>query len=177
VTPTPAAAAGGLAAPGPVLVIGEGYVEPLRSLLARFGLGLDCVASGLPIPGSYWGEPEAGLVGRTIWARADTPVHSVLHEACHVLCMDGGRRRLLKRDAGGDYDEENAVCCLQILLSAELAGVGAERLMRDMDAWGYTFRLGSARAWYAEEGGEARGWLIRHGLLDARGRLTGRERA
>ncbi|HXQ30533.1 MAG TPA: hypothetical protein VN790_01030 [Steroidobacteraceae bacterium] len=174
---TPAAEPGELAGPGPVLAIGEGYTAELRALLGRFAVELKLVPRGVPIPGSYWGEPEAGVVAGTIWAREDTPVHSVLHEACHVLCMDGGRRMALTRDAGGDFDEENAVCCLQILLAAELPGIGAERLMRDMDAWGYTFRLGSARAWYAREAADARGWLMRHGLLDTRGRLTGRRRA
>ena len=168
---------GGLAAPGAVLAIGEGYTSQIRSLLGSFGLKLECVPRGMPIPGSYWGEPEAGLLAGAVWVREDTPVHSVLHEACHVLSMDGSRRVALERDAGGDFDEENAVCCLQILLATELAGVGAERLMRDMDAWGYTFRLGSAGAWYAHEADDARAWLMRHGLLDTRGRLTGRARA
>ena len=76
------------------------------------------------IPGSYWGESEAGLIGNRIYFRPDTPLHSVLHEACHFICMDDARRTQLERDAGGDYDEENAVCYLQILLADELAGIG-----------------------------------------------------
>jgi len=128
------------------------------------------VDSDEPIPGSYWGEPEAGLLGSTVVIRTDTPVHSALHEACHSICMGSERRTHLHTDAGGDDLEECAVCCLQILLADELPGVGRERLMDDMDAWGYSFRLGSTRAWWEQEAGEAREWLEVHGLLDETGR-------
>lgn len=161
---------------GGVLEIGSGHAGAVRALLARYDLTLECVADAAPIPFSYWGEPEAGLEVRRVWVRADTPVHSALHEACHVLCMDGARRGALERDAGGDFDEENAVCCLQILLADELPGVGAARLLDDMDRWGYTFRLGSARRWFEAEAHEARAWLVREGLVDAAGRLTFRAR-
>ena len=159
------------AAPAAVLTLGAGFFAPLATLLGRYGLELSRVAAAEEIPGSYWGAPEAGLRGAIVWARDDTPVHSALHEACHAICMGEARRAALERDAGGDFEEENAVCCLQILLATELAGVGATRLMQDMDAWGYTFRLGSAAAWYASEADDARGWLARRGLVDASGRL------
>ena len=71
------------------------------------------------------------------------------------------------RDAGGDDLEEAAVCYLQIVLADEIDGVGRERLMRDMDAWGYSFRLGSTRAWFQEDAEDAAGWLQQHGLIDA----------
>jgi hypothetical protein len=158
---------------GEVLRAGEGHARALETLLARLGLAAARVDAGAQIPGSYWGEPEAGLAAGRVWYRHDTPVHSVLHEACHALCMDAGRRAGLERDAGGDSDEENAVCCLQILLADELPAVGAARMMSDMDAWGYTFRLGSARDWYEQEAAAARAWLRRHGLLDTEGRPTG----
>jgi hypothetical protein len=160
-----------------VLVLGGELTAALGELLARYGLTLGRVADGAAIPFSYWGEPEAGLERRRVWVRADTPLHSALHEACHALCMDGARRAALERDAGGDFDEENAVCCLQILLADELRGVGAARLMDDMDRWGYTFRLGSARRWFESEAGEARAWLVREGLLDGAGRLVFKARA
>jgi hypothetical protein len=147
-----------------VLRVSDGHVAALRALLADFGLELVEVPAGAPIPGSYWGESEAGLLGAQVHVRPDTPVHSALHEACHAICMDDARRAALATDAGGDFDEEKAVCCLQILLADRLPGVGRERLMADMDAWGYTFRLGSARAWFEKDADDARAWLARRGL-------------
>lgn len=144
----------------------------LRSLLARFGLEFQDCAADDPVPGSHWGEPEAGLVGTQLFARPDTPLHSILHEACHFICMDPGRRATLHTDAGGDYAEEDAVCCLQILLAEQVPGFGRERMLADMDAWGYSFRLGSARAWFETDAQEARLWLHNHGLTDGAGRLT-----
>jgi hypothetical protein len=143
---------------------------PLARLLERYGMSLEKTPADATIPGSFWGDEEAGLVGNRLLARADTPLHSVLHEACHYVCMDAGRRAGLDTDAGGDYDEENGVCYLQILLADELPGLGRNRMMRDMDAWGYSFRLGSARAWFENDAGDAREWLTRHGLLDHAGR-------
>jgi hypothetical protein len=141
----------------------------LRALLSRYGLDLVEVAPGQPIPGSYWGESEAGIIGRRVYARADTPVHSLLHEACHVICMDGGRRERLHTDAGGDFAEEDAVCYLQLVLADHLEDIGWEALCADMDAWGYTFRLGSACAWFLHDAEDARSWLVREGLLMATG--------
>ena len=69
----------------------------------------------------------------------DTPVHSVLHEAVHVICASPERRATLCRDAGSNDLEEAAVCYLQVLLADYVAGVGRDRLMRDMDHWGYSF--------------------------------------
>jgi hypothetical protein len=85
--------------------------------------------------------------------------------------MDAPRRATLLRDAGGDHAEENAVCCSANSSAAALPGVGAERLMTDMDAWGYTFRLGSARAWFERESDDARAWLRARGVIDAADRL------
>ena len=45
----------------------------LRDLLTRYALELRWVADGEAIPGSYWGAPEAGLVGRGGHARAAHP--------------------------------------------------------------------------------------------------------
>lgn len=136
----------------------------LRHLLARYGLRLEVVADGDSIPGSYWGEPEAGLIEATVYARADTPLHSVLHETAHVVCMDTDRRARLHTDAGGEYAEEDAVCYLQIVLAQSL-GIGASQICADMDAWGYTFRLGSAYVWFTGDAADARAWLLRHGIL------------
>ena len=154
----------------------ETTVTQLIGLLTRYGLMLERVADDTPIPGSYWGESEAGLVGQVIYVRADTPVHSALHEACHVLCMDATRRAALHTDAGGDYAEEDAVCFLQITLAGHI-GLSTEAICADMDAWGYTFRLGSAQAWYTQDAGDARAWLVYHGLLLESGAPTWQLRA
>ena len=143
---------------------------PLARLLARYGMRFEQTAADAPIPGSFWGDEEAGLVGDRLLARADTPIHSVLHEACHYVCMDDERRAGLDTDAGGDYEEENGVCYLQILLADEIPGFGRDRMMRDMDAWGYTFRLGSARAWFDGDSEDALAWLRHHGILDESGK-------
>ena len=149
----------------------------LELLLDRYGLELTLVAPDEVIPGSYWGEREAGLIGSKLYARLDTPLHSVLHEGAHFMCMTPERRMGLDTDAGGDDAEENGVCYLQILLADVLPNVGRERMCRDMDEWGYTFRLGSAGAWFAADAEDARRWLIDHDLIDAEGRITYRCRA
>jgi hypothetical protein len=148
----------------------------LAVVLSRYGLALALTAPGEVIPGSYWGESEAGLQGDRLYARLDTPVHSVLHEASHYICMTPERRSGLDRDAGGDDPEECGVCYLQVLLANELRGVGSQRLMSDMDAWGYSFRLGNTRAWFESDAEDARTWLVHHGVIDSNSRLTGRLR-
>ena len=151
----------------------ESHLAALIQLLARYRLEPVAIEPGSTIPGSYWGESEAGLIGNRIYFRSDTPLHSVLHEACHFICMDDSRRRQLERDAGGDYDEENAVCYLQILLAGEIAGMSPQQMCSDMDAWGYTFRLGSASAWFERDADDARRWLLAHRIIDESGRVTG----
>ena len=147
----------------------------LEEVFGRFGLTVCRVADGEPIPGSYWGEPEAGLRGMAeegrLFVRGDTPVQSALHEGCHWILMDDARRRHLDTDAGGEDAEECAVCYLQILLAEHLPGVGRERLCRDMDAWGYSFRLGSTRAWFEEDAADARAWLVAAGMLTEAGEI------
>ena len=136
----------------------------VAALLDEFGLSLVQVPVDESIPGSYWGDDEAGLIDNRVYVRPDTPLHSILHESCHYICMDAPRRATLHTDAGGDYDEENAVCYLQIVLAEELPDVGAERMQRDMDRWGYTFRLGSARAWFERDAEDAREALKSRGI-------------
>jgi len=136
------------------------------TLLARHGLALERVADGVPIPGSFWGEPEAGVIGEKVYARGDTPVHSLLHEACHLIVAAPERRAHIHTDASDSQAEEDACCYLQIVLADALPGAGSARLMEDMDAWGYTFRLGSARAWFEHDAEDARAWLVQRGLLE-----------
>jgi len=140
----------------------------LARLLAEFGLILSHCPDNEPIPHSYWGEQEAGLKDNHLYARDDTPVHSILHEACHFICLDPARRRGLDTNAGSDEAEENAVCYLQILLADEIEGFGRERMFTDMDTWGYSFRLGSSMAWFEHDADDALCWLISHNLLDSR---------
>ena len=136
-----------------------------ETLLHRYGLKLVRIADDAAIPGSYWGEPEAGIIATTVYARADTPVHSLLHEACHLIVAPAEKRASIHTDASESQAEEDAACYLQILLADELPGVGSARLMADMDAWGYTFRLGSTRAWFERDAEDARAWLAERGLL------------
>jgi len=147
-------------------------VPAIERLLAAYGLELVALPVATEIPASYWGAPEAGIAGRCVFARADTPAHSLLHEMCHYVCMPASRRTALWRDAGGSDDEECAVCYLQVLLADALPGLGRERLLADLDRWGYTFREGSAAAWFAGDGRAARDWLHAERLIDAEDRPT-----
>ncbi len=140
-------------------------------LLAAFGLLLVRVADGEPIPGSYWGECEAGIIGSHVYARSDTPVHSLLHEAGHLIVLPSERRADVHTDATDSIEEEDAVCVLQGLLGDALAGASCERVLADMDAWGYTFRLGSARAYVERDAEDAWTWLQARGLVDANRKL------
>ncbi|RKZ95779.1 MAG: hypothetical protein DRQ40_02845, partial [Gammaproteobacteria bacterium] len=72
----------------------------------------------------------------------------------------------------GDYDEENGVCYLQILLADHIPDVGRNRMMVDMDRWGYTFRLGSAKVWFENDAEDAKLWLIKHNIIDGSQQLT-----
>ena len=155
-----------------VITVNDTGHEVLAALLGRFGLNLVVQQAGENITGSFWGDSEAGVVGRTVFVRPDTPVHSFLHETCHVICMDGVRRDGLVRDAGGDDLEESAVCFLQVLLADYIDGVGRDLLMADMDAWGYSFRLGTTRSWFDNDADDARQFLVSHGLVDASGEPT-----
>ena len=148
-----------------VLRVADLSFAVLESLLREHGLALERVPDDAPIPGSFWGDPEAGLIGSTVYARADTPVHSLLHEACHLIVLPPERRAQVHTNATDSDIEEDATCYLQILLAEALPGVGRERLMADMDAWGYSFRRGSTRAWFEGDAEDAQAWLRARGLL------------
>ncbi len=149
-----------------VLTLADIEVTQATGLLRRYQLNLKLLDHDQAIPGSYWGEPEAGIIGRDVYARPDTPLHSLLHESCHIICMDEQRRYNLHTDAAGEIAEENAVCYLQILLAEQLTDFGQARALQDMDAWGYTFRLGSAQRWFEEDAEDTRQWLRQYGLID-----------
>jgi hypothetical protein len=148
-----------------VLTLADIGFDAAGALLSTHGLGLERVPDGQAIPGSFWGDEEAGLIGCTVYARADTPVHSLLHEACHLIVMPPERRAAVHTDATDSVPEEDAACYLQILLADQLPGVGSDRLMADMDAWGYSFRLGSTRAWFEGDAEDARAFLATRGLV------------
>jgi hypothetical protein len=155
-----------------VLTVGDIPLASLQELLRKYQLMLQIESPERAITGSFWGDSEAGIVANNVYVRRDTPIHSLLHEACHTVCMDEERRSGLDRDAGGDDLEEAAVCYLQILLADEIAGVGRDRLMRDMDEWGYSFRLGSTALWFEKDAEDAAHWLQQKGLLDSAGMPT-----
>ena len=149
-----------------VLRVADTGAEPIVALLRKYGLQLQMTADQESIPGSFWGEPEAGIIGKSVFVRGDTPIHSVLHETCHLICTSGERRDTLHGNAGSDDLEESAVCFLQIVLSDWVPDFGRERMMRDMDAWGYSFRYGSSTVWFSEDAADARSWLVSHGIID-----------
>jgi len=150
---------------GDVLRLASIDLDAARALLARYDLVLALVVDDEPIPGSYWGETEAGVIGHRVYARSDTPVHSLLHEACHLIVAPRDKVATIHTDASDSQAEEDATCYLQIVLGDALPGVGRARIADDMDRWGYTFRLGSARAWFERDAEDARAWLVERGLL------------
>lgn len=152
-----------------VLTCAELPEAALQQLLKPYNLEVVEIAEVETLPGSFWGDPEAGLIANRLYIRSSTPVQSALHEACHYICMDSARRAQLHTNAGGGYDEENGVCYLQILLAECLNGMTSERMMQDMDSWGYSFRLGSTRAWFEGDAEDARDWLLQHQLIDRSG--------
>ena len=129
------------AAPPDVLRVRDLPPGAADALLASHGLQLHFVDDAAPIPGSFWGEPEAG-----------------------VIVLPAERRAQVHTDATDSVIEEDATCCLQIILADDLPGVGRHRLMGDMDAWGYTYRLGSTRAWFEQDADDARAFLKERGL-------------
>ncbi|MFK7995356.1 MAG: hypothetical protein AB8B87_14540 [Granulosicoccus sp.] len=131
----------------------------LADLFSPAGLSIKSVQAEVVIPGSHWGDDEAGLIGYTLYARLDTPVHSVLHEASHWLLMDEQRRKALHTDAKGSAVEEMAVCYLQILISDLIPGMGRDRMLLDMDRWGYSFRVGNTRDWFEQDAEDALAYL------------------
>ena len=153
-----------------MLTLSDIDFDATAALLARYGLALRRVADGEAIPGSYWGECEAGLIGSDVYARGDTPVHSLLHEAAHLIVLPPDRRAAVHTDATDSIEEEDAVCVLQALLGDALPDVGRERVLADMDGWGYTFRLGSARAYFEHDSDSAWRWLHERELADAQAR-------
>jgi len=149
-----------------MLLLADIAFDHACTLLARYGLALQRVADGEAIPGSYWGDSEAGIIASTVYVRDDTPVHSMLHEACHLIVLPPQRRAAVHTDATDSIEEEDAVLVLQTALADVLPGVGRERMYADMDAWGYSFRLGSAKAYVEQDAETSWQWLAERGLIE-----------
>lgn len=149
-----------------VLLAKDCDLVAISKLLKRFSLKLIINSNEAELPGSFWGDNEAGLIQNNLHINPNTPIHSLLHEACHFICMDATRRKQLNTNAGGDYDEENAVCFLQIVLADHIAEMGRAQMLQDMDEWGYSFRLGSAKKWFELDAEDAKQWLIDHQLIN-----------
>lgn len=150
-----------------VIRVSDIDINQARQLLSCFSLQLTVIDDGLAIPGSYWGECEAGLIGASVYVRCDTPAHSLLHEACHLIVLPAEKRAAVHTDATDSVAEEDATCYLQLLLADCIDGFGFARACADMDLWGYTFRLGSARAWFENDAEDARAFLQNAGLIDS----------
>jgi hypothetical protein len=155
-----------------MLTLSDIGFEAPRALLGRYALELVQIESQQAIPGSFWGECEAGVIGNTVYARVDTPVHSLLHEASHLIVLPEQQRMHVHTDATDSVAEENAVCILQALLGDKLPGVGRERIWADMDEWGYTFRLGSAQAYFENDAQDAWAFLQALGLVNQEQQLN-----
>jgi len=54
--------------------------------------------------------------------------------------------------------------------------VGRARLWADMDAWGYSFRLGTTQRWFEQDAEDARAWLLAEQLIDIYDQPTWRVR-
>jgi len=152
------------------------YIQQLKELFSIYNLEIKLIKDNDTIPGSFWGDSEAGLIGNILFVRHDTPIHSALHEACHYICMDAQRRGSLHTNAGGDYDEENGVCYLQILLGEKLHNIDRQTMFNDMDDWGYSFRLGSTQNWFDSDADDAQAWLVQQQIIDTQNNVTGKLR-
>ncbi len=153
------------------------YYENLNSnsvkeLLSHYGIEIICSESGAEIPHSFWGTPEAGRKKNRLYISEDTPIHSILHETCHYVCMPAKQRTHELVDAKGSAMEENATCYLQILLAGHINGYSRSQLMEDMDVWGYSFRLGSAHAWFTHDAEDVCKWLQKHRIIKANYEIT-----
>lgn len=146
--------------------------QAIAPLLARYDLQLSLVLANNDIPYSFWGAPEAGRQRSVLFVRDDTPIHSILHEASHFVCMPAARRTQEDINAGGTAAEENATCYLQILLADWIAPIDRNQLMHDMDTWGYSFRLGSTARWFSSDSEDARDWLIEKQIINDQNQPT-----
>ncbi len=146
--------------------------DSINAVLKRYGLEINCLNFDREIPHSFWGAPEAGRLKNTLFVRGDTPIHSILHESSHYVCMPKDQRENDEVDAQGTAAEENATCYLQILLADYIQGYCRQQAFNDMDLWGYSFRLGSAFNWFTDDAEEVKYWLKQHDIINAQREIT-----
>ncbi len=138
-----------------------------------YGARLERVPAGAAIPGSYWGDTEAGLdrqhrVRARRHARAFVPARALslhLHgRRAPCRARDRRRRHATTRSAAS----ATCRCC-----SPSGSTASAQRAACATWTRGATrFREGSARAWFDGDGAHARAWLLDHGLVDSAGQPT-----
>ena len=97
-----------------------------------------------------------------------TRAASLMHPVRPSVARNTRVRAAVHTDAADTQRDEDAVCYLQLLLADDLPGFGRERAFADMDAWGYTFRLGSARAWFEGDAEDAAAHLAALPHLEGR---------
>lgn len=150
----------------------EFKIKEIQPIFSQYGMQLNALRDKAEIPFSFWGAPEAGRQKNQLYIRNDTPMHSLLHESCHYVCMPQTGRISDSPDAAGSTAEENATCYLQILISDHIARFSRTQQMQDMDNWGYSFRLGSASAWFHQDAEDAKKWLAFHEIIDAHDQIS-----
>ena len=151
--------------------------DSLRTVLSFYGIELVEVGKHLSIPYSIWETSEAGRRKNKLYVLGDTPIHSILHETGHFVCMSKKQRCSDTIDAKGSFEEENATCYLQILLSDHVDGFNRKLHLINMDEWGYAFRLGSAAKWCCQDAEDAKSWLQSRQIIDRNECVTWKLRA
>ncbi len=68
-----------------MLTVADLPTQALQNLLSPYSIIVESVSNNAPIPGSFGGDSEAGLIRNILYVRPEPPVHSALHEACHYI--------------------------------------------------------------------------------------------
>ena len=72
-----------------VTLIADLREAEIRDLLSAYGARLVMMPCGRDIPGSYWGDSEAGLIESDVFVRTDTPAHrKILEESGQPIPTD-----------------------------------------------------------------------------------------
>ena len=141
--------------------------DDVAALLARYGLAARARRRRRADPRQLLGRTRSRPDRPRVHARDDTPVHSLLHEAAHLIVLPPERaRRAYRRHRFGRGRRRR----LRAAVAARRrpARRRPRALMADMDAWGYTFRLGSARAYFERDAEDAGPGCSARGLVVCR---------